>query len=270
MPEFKTLLVEQTGKVAHIRINRPEKINAMNRDFWAEMIEVFGWVDETDSIRCAVISGEGKHFSAGIDLTMLGEAATQMDKDIARKAEAIRRHVLHLQHSFNVIDQCRKPVLAAVHGYCIGGAIDLITACDMRYSTEDAHFSIKEIDMGMSADVGTFQRLPRVIGDGMVREMAYTGRPVYGVEAARIGLVNRTFADHQALIAGVMDVAQSIAAKSPVAIRGTKEMIRFGRDHSVEDGLNYIATWNAAMLQSEDMKIAMAAHMSKQTPEFAD
>ncbi|MEH6566506.1 MAG: crotonase/enoyl-CoA hydratase family protein [Halopseudomonas sp.] len=270
MPEFKTLLVEQTGKVAHIRINRPEKINAMNREFWAEMIEVFGWVDETDSIRCAIISGEGKHFSAGIDLTMLGQAASQMNMDIARKAEAIRRHVLHLQHSFNVIDHCRKPVIAAIQGYCIGGAIDLITACDMRYCTEDAHFSIKEIDMGMAADVGTLQRLPRLIGDGMMREMAYTGRAVYGAEAARIGLVNRTYADHAALLAGVMEVAQSIAAKSPVAIRGTKEMIRFSRDHSVEDGLNYIATWNAAMLQSEDMKIAMAAHMSKQTPEFAD
>lgn len=270
MPDYKTLLVEQVGKVAHIQINRPEKINAMNRDFWLEMVDVFNWVDETPEVRCAVISGAGKHFSAGIDLQMLAEAASGMDKDIGRKAEAIRRSVLKLQHSFNVIDRCRKPVIAAVHGYCIGGAIDLISACDMRYSTDDASFSIKEIDMGMAADVGTLQRLPRIIGDGMMRELAYTGRAVDGVEAARIGLVNRTWADYAQLLAGVMEIAQNIAAKSPLAIRGTKEMIRFSRDHSVEDGLNYIATWNAAMLQSDDLKAAVMAHMSKQAPEFAD
>ncbi|MEL0167921.1 MAG: crotonase/enoyl-CoA hydratase family protein [Pseudomonadaceae bacterium] len=270
MPDYKTLLVEQVGKVAHIQINRPEKINAMNRDFWLEMVDVFNWVDETPEVRCAVISGAGKHFSAGIDLQMLAEAASGMDKDIGRKAEAIRRNVLQLQHSFNVIDRCRKPVIAAVHGYCIGGAIDLISACDMRYSTESASFSIKEIDMGMAADVGTLQRLPRIIGDGMMRELAYTGRAVDGVEAARIGLVNRTWADYEQLLAGVMEIAQNIAAKSPLAIRGTKEMIRFSRDHSVEDGLNYIATWNAAMLQSDDLKAAVMAHMSKQAPEFAD
>lgn len=270
MPDYKTLLVEQVGKVAHIQINRPEKINAMNRDFWLEMVDVFNWVDETPEVRCAVISGAGKHFSAGIDLQMLAEAASDMEKDIGRKAEAIRRNVLKLQESFNVIDRCRKPVIAAVHGYCIGGAIDLISACDMRYSTDDASFSIKEIDMGMAADVGTLQRLPRIIGDGMMRELAYTGRAVDGVEAARIGLVNRTWADHAQLLAGVMEIAQNIAAKSPLAIRGTKEMIRFSRDHSVEDGLNYIATWNAAMLQSDDLKAAVMAHMSKQAPEFAD
>lgn len=270
MPQYETLLVEQVGKVAHIQINRPEKINAMNRAFWLEIIDVFKWVDETPEVRCAVISGAGKHFSAGIDLQMLAEASSGMDKDIGRKAEAIRRNVLQLQESFNVIDRCRKPVIAAIHGYCIGGAIDLISACDMRYSTEDASFSIKEIDMGMAADVGTLQRLPRLIGDGMMREMAYTGRFVDGHEAARIGLVNRTWSDHVQLMAGVMELAQGIASKSPLAIRGTKEMIRFARDHSVEDGLNYIATWNAAMLQSDDLKVAVMAHMSKQTPEFAD
>tara|TARA_R100000081_G_scaffold92216_1_gene73394 strand:+ start:997 stop:1809 length:813 start_codon:yes stop_codon:yes gene_type:complete len=270
MSQYETLLVEQVGKVAHIQINRPEKINAMNRAFWLEIIDVFKWVDETPEVRCAVISGAGKHFSAGIDLQMLAEASSGMDKDIGRKAEAIRRNVLQLQESFNVIDRCRKPVIAAIHGYCIGGAIDLISACDMRYSTEDASFSIKEIDMGMAADVGTLQRLPRLISDGIMRELAYTGRFVDGHEAARIGLVNRTWGDHVQLMAGVMELAQEIASKSPLAIRGTKEMIRFARDHSVEDGLNYIATWNAAMLQSDDLKVAVMAHMSKQTPEFAD
>ncbi|MFN3579204.1 MAG: crotonase/enoyl-CoA hydratase family protein [Pseudomonas sp.] len=270
MSDYQTLKVDQAGHVAHIQINRPDKVNAMNAAFWEEVIQAFEWVDQTDSVRVVVISGAGKHFSAGIDLALLAQAASHMGKDIGRNAEAIRRNILRLQTSFNVIDQCRKPVIAAIHGYCIGGAIDLITACDMRYSTTDAHFSIKEIDMGMAADVGTLQRLPHLIGDGMMRELAYTGRAFYGQEAASLGLVNRCFDSHEQLLDGVMTLAGEIAAKSPLAIRGTKEMIRYSRDHSVEDGLNYIASWNAAMLQSEDLKLAMAAHMAKKTADFAD
>ena len=168
------------------------------------------------------------------------------------------------------VDQCRKPVLAAIQGYCIGGAIDLIAACDMRYAAEDAQFSIKEIDMGMAADVGTLQRLPRIIGDGLLRELAYTGRMVAADEARAIGLVNRVFADQQTLLDGVMAIAQEIAAKSPIAIAGTKRMISYMRDHRIDDGLDYVATWNAAMLQSSDLRLAMTAHMTKQKPEFLD
>ncbi|HDZ57521.1 MAG TPA: crotonase/enoyl-CoA hydratase family protein [Pseudomonas xinjiangensis] len=270
MPECQTLLVEQLGKIVHVQINRPDKVNAMNAAFWDEVIEVFDWIDQTDAVRVVVISGAGKHFSAGIDLTLLAQAANQMTADIGRNAELIRRNILRLQASFNAIDHCRKPVIAAIHGYCIGGAIDLVSACDMRYATEDAHFSIKEIDMGMAADVGTLQRLPHLIGDGMMRELAYTGRAFDGVEAARIGLVNRLYASPATLLAGVMSLAGEIAAKSPLAVRGTKEMIRYARDHSVDDGLNYIASWNAAMLQSDDLKIAMTAHMTKKTADFAD
>ena len=193
-----------------------------------------------------------------------------MCSDVGRNAERLRRQILKLQSSFNAVDSCRKPVIAAIQGYCIGGAIDLIAACDMRYSTLNAQFSIKEIDMGMAADVGTLQRLPRIIGDGMMRELAYTGRTVDGQEAKSIGLVNRTYPDQPSLMAGVFAMAADIASKSPVAIRGTKEMIRYMRDHRVDDGLEYIATWNAAMLQSADLKVAMAAHMSKQKPDFAD
>lgn len=270
MPEYQSLTVELHDKIAQVQLNRPEKLNAMNQAFWEEMVQVFDWIDQTDEVRVVVISGAGKHFSAGIDLAMLASAASDQHQDIGRKAELIRRNVLRLQAAFNAVDYCRKPVIAAVQGYCIGGAIDLISACDMRYATTDAQFSIKEIDMGMAADVGTLQRLPHLIGDGMMRELAYTGRLFSGDEAASMGLVNRCFADHKALLAGVMAVAEEIASKSPLAIRGTKEMIRYSRDHSVEDGLNYIATWNAAMLQSEDMKIAMAAHLSKSKAEFAD
>ena len=270
MTEYQAFRVEMVGQVAHVQINRPDKVNAMNADFWREIIDIFNWADDADSVRAVVLSGAGKHFSSGIDLTLLASVGAKLGKDVGRNAESLRRTIKSLQDSFTAVDLCRKPVLAAIQGYCLGGAIDLISACDMRYASEDARFSIKEIDMGMAADVGTLQRLPRLIGDGMMRELAYTGRTIDGAEAARIGLVNRTFTDAQALVEGVMQIAQEIAEKSPLAVRGTKEMIRYMRDHRVDDGLDYIATWNAAMLQSEDLRVAIAAHMSKQKPTFAD
>lgn len=270
MSEYQAFVVELNGNIAHVQINRPEKINAMNAAFWTEIIDIFQWIDDTDAVRAVVLSGAGKHFSSGIDLMMLASVANDLGKDVGRNARLLRRKILELQASFNAVDNCRKPVLAAIQGYCIGGAIDLISACDMRYAAEDAQFSIKEIDIGMAADVGTLQRLPRIIGDGMLRELAYTGR-MFGAEEARsIGLVNRVYADHDSLLAGVLEIARDIAAKSPIAVTGTKAMISYMRDHTVNDGLEYVATWNSAMLQSNDLRVAIAAHMSKQTPEFVD
>ena len=270
MSEYQAFVVELSGNVAHVQINRPEKINAMNAAFWTEIIDIFQWVEDTDAVRAVVLSGAGKHFSSGIDLMMLASVANAFGKDVGRNARLLRRKILELQASFNAVDNCRKPVLAAIHGYCIGGAIDLISACDMRYAAEDAQFSIKEIDIGMAADVGTLQRLPRIIGDGMLRELAYTGRQFGAEEARSIGLVNRVYADQESLLAGVMDIARQIAAKSPIAVTGTKAMISYMRDHTVNDGLEYVATWNSAMLQSNDLRVAIAAHMSKQKPEFVD
>ena len=270
MPDYKAFRVELADKIAHVQINRPEKINAMNADFWKEIVEIFREIEDSDEVRVVVLSGAGKHFSSGIDLMLLASVGAQLGPDAGRNARTLRRKILELQESFNVVDNCSKPVIAAIQGYCLGGAIDLISACDMRYSTVDAQFSIKEIDIGMAADVGTLQRLPRIIGDGMMRELAYTGRSIDGEEAQRLGLVNRTYADQAALFDGVFGIAHQIAAKSPIAVRGTKEMIRYMRDHRVDDGLEYVATWNAAMLQSADLRVAMTAHMSKQKPEFAD
>jgi enoyl-CoA hydratase len=268
--EYSAFKVELTDNIAHVQINRPEKVNAMNAAFWEEIITIFRWIDDTDAVRAVVISGAGKHFSAGIDLMMLASLAGQMGKDVGRNARLLRSTIQRLQASFTAVDKCRKPVLAAVQGYCIGGAIDLISACDMRYCSSDAQFSIKEIDMGMAADVGTLQRLPRIIGDGIMRELAFTGRNVAADEALRIGLVNRVYDDQAALLDGVFAIAREIAAKSPIAVAGTKEMLSYMRDHRIDDGLDYIATWNAAMLQSEDLRVAVAAHMSKQKPTFAD
>jgi enoyl-CoA hydratase len=268
--EYQAFHVELKDKIAHVQINRPEKANAMNAAFWSEIVEIFQWIDDTDEARVVVLSGAGKHFSAGIDLMLLASVASELGKEVGRNARVLRRKILQMQASFNAVDNCRKPVLAAIQGYCIGGAIDLIAACDMRYAAADALFSIKEIDMGMAADVGTLQRLPRIIGDGMLRELAYTGRNVDAEEARRIGLVNSTFGDTAALLDGVFAIAAQIAAKSPIAVTGTKEMIRYMRDHRIDDGLEYVATWNAAMLQSSDLRVAMAASMSKQTPQFDD
>lgn len=268
MPDYSAFTVAQIDHVAHVQINRPEKRNAMNAAFWSEIIEIFQWVEQTDDVRVVVLSGAGQHFSAGIDLQLLASVATELGSDTGRNARLLRRKILQMQQSFNGVDRCSKPVLAAVQGYCIGGAVDLITACDMRYAAADALFSIREIDMGMAADVGTLQRLPRLIGDGMVREMAYTGRDVDAEEALRIGLVNRTFADQPSLLEGVMAIARDIAGKSPIAVAGSKRMIAYMRDHTVEDGLEYVATWNAAMLQSADVKLAMLAHMGKHKPVF--
>ncbi|MGE8408741.1 MAG: crotonase/enoyl-CoA hydratase family protein [Pseudomonas sp.] len=270
MTDYTAFKVELSNNIAHVQINRPEKINAMNAAFWSEIVEIFQWIDDTDAVRVVVISGAGKHFSSGIDLMLLASVANELGKDVGRNARLLRRKILQMQASFNAVDNCRKPVLAAIQGYCIGGAIDLIAACDMRYAAGDAQFSIKEIDMGMAADVGTLQRLPRIIGDGLLRELAYTGRTIDAAEAQRIGLVNRVYDDHASLLDGVFAIAAEIAGKSPIAVAGTKEMLSYMRDHRIDDGLEYIATWNAAMLQSTDLRVAVAAHMSKQKPEFAD
>ncbi|WP_312934783.1 crotonase/enoyl-CoA hydratase family protein [Pseudomonas sp.] len=270
MTEYSAFKVELTDHIAHVQINRPDKANAMNAAFWSEIVDIFQWIDDTDAVRAVIISGAGKHFSAGIDLALLASVASELGNDVGRNARQLRRTIVRMQASFNAVDQCRKPVLAAIHGYCIGGAIDLVSACDMRYCSSDAQFAIKEVDMGMAADVGTLQRLPRIISDGLLRELAYTGRWVDAAEAQRIGLVNQVYAEPHALLDAVLAIAHQIAGKSPLAVTGTKAMLSYMRDHRIDDGLDYVATWNAAMLQSEDLRIAMAAHLSKKTPTFAD
>jgi enoyl-CoA hydratase len=271
LPQLTTIAVDLADGVADIRLNRAERSNAMNETMWQELRTAFNWADATPSVRVVILSGSGKNFCAGIDLAMLGGVAEAVaNKDPARSREALRRLILDLQDCLSSIERCRKPVLAAICGACIGGAVDLVTCCDMRYASNGAQFSVREIDVGMTADVGTLQRLPRLVPDGIVRELAYTGRNVEADEAQRIGLVNRVFDTPEALAEGVRQLALGIAAKSPLAIRGTKEMLNYGRDHSVVDGLNYIATWNAAMLMSADLNESMSAMREKRLPKFED
>jgi len=269
--EFETLSVTLENNIATVRLNRPDKANAMNLAMWHDIRKAFDWIDATPEARVAILEGEGKTFTSGIDLKMMMGLGAQIQNDCdGRMRESLRRVILDLQDTLTSLERCRKPVLAAIHGACIGGGIDLISCADMRYCSSDAYFCIKEIDIGMVADVGTLQRLPKLIGDGMARELAFTGRNVDAAEARDIRLVNKVFDTRDALREGVLAIAAAIAAKSPLSIRGSKEMINYARDHSVADGLNYVATWNAAMLMSDDLQKAMMANMSKQAPQFKD
>ena len=243
-PNFETLALEIDGHVVTVFLDRPDKANSMNAVMWNELQTCFEWLDGQAAVRAVVLAANGKHFCAGLDLTMFpgleGESA-----DPAQRAEHFRLNVLRMQDNLSAIEKCRKPVLAAIHKACIGGGVDLTCCCDMRYATEDAYFSIREIDIGMTADVGTLQRLPKIIPDGVVRELAYTGRNMDAEEAREVGYINRVFENREVMLREVQAIAHEIASKSPLAVRGTKEKILYSRDHSVREGLNYIATWNA-------------------------
>ena len=267
---YQTLAVSLADGVANVVLNRPDKSNAMNRQMWDDIRAVFRKLDETPEARVAVLSGAGKHFNAGIDLAMLSQITEAAGGRAAHQREELRRVILDLQDVITSLETCRKPVLAAIHGACIGAGVDLTCAADMRYCSADANFVIKEIELGFVADVGTLQRLPKLIGDGMARELAYTGRPFAGAEAKEIGFVNRCYGSRDDLMAGVAGIARSIAAKSPLAIRGSKEMLIYTRDHSVAESLNYMAIWNAALLQSDDLSEAFAAFMAKRPPKYRD
>ena len=258
LPRFDTLALELADQVALVELNRPDKANAMNAAMWRELEECFRWCDREPAVRAVVLAARGRHFCAGIDLQMF---ATLDDQSLepGRRAEHRRQHIERLQANLTAIEQCRKPVLAAVQYTCIGGGVDMISCCDMRYCTADAYFAIKEIELGMVADVGTLQRLPRLIGDGLMRELAYTGRRIEATEAQRHGLVNQVHATREEMLAAVMDIARTIARRSPLAIRGTKEVLLYGRDHSVAEGLRYIANWNAGMLSADDLMRSVMA-----------
>lgn len=265
---FTTLKLSLVDKVAHVQLNRPEQLNAMSPEFWREFPQVIQGIDEDAQARAIVISSTGKHFSAGMDLRVFEAMGASFNGDPARRAEKMRRQVLELQHCFNVLEECRMPVIGAVHGGAIGGAVDLLCACDMRYATEDAFFTIKETQIGMTADLGTLQRLPKLIPLGIAKELAYTGRNFSSVEALNMGFINQTFESQQAMLDGVMKIANSIAMNSPVAVSGCKTMLNYARDHKVADSLEYMATWQSGMFQMEDVFKAMHAQKSGKPADY--
>jgi enoyl-CoA hydratase len=261
------------NNIAHIQLNRPQVMNAMNRAFWNELPAIVREIDDHARARVIVISSTGKHFSAGMDLAVFtdGEGVSAgHGGDVAVRNEAFRRHIHHLQDTFSCLDKARMPILAACQGGVIGGAVDFVSACDIRYASADAFFCIQEINIGMTADVGTFPRLCKLIPEGWVRELAYTGRRLTAQRAKEIGLVNEVFADHEALLAHVMETAREIAAKSPLAVAGSKVMINYARDHSIADSLDYIATWQTGMFSPPHMMEAFMAKKDNRNADYPD
>ena len=272
MTEPTCFKVSIENNVAHIVLNRPEAFNAMPRPFWNELPTIVHDINDNAKARVIVISSTGKHFTAGMDVSVFtdGDGVSAQGGDPHTRAEAFRQFVLTLQGSFSCLDNARIPVIAAIQGGCIGGGVDMVSACDIRYATDDAFFQIAEINIGMTADVGTFPRLCNLIPQGWVRELAYAGRRLPAAKAKEIGLVNDTFATQDAMLAHVMELAHEIAAKAPVAVAGSKRMINYARDHSIADGLDYIATWQAGMFSPPHMMEAFAAKAQKREPNFAD
>ncbi len=267
--------VEHVGKVAHVRLKRPDAYNTMTREFWTELPEIVNGLDAAGNTRVVVLSSTGKHFSAGMDLAVFtgggGDALGGGGaREEGRVRARLRQTVLMLQDTFTALERARMPVLAAVQGGCIGGAVDMVSACDIRYCSADAFFVVQEIHLGMTADVGTLQRLPKIIPEGVAREMAYRGQRLSAERAHQVGLVNEVFDTHEDLVDGVLEIAAEIASKSPLAVWGSKEMINYSRDHSVADSLNHIATWQAGMFHPGDMIESFSAKSDKRDPVFED
>ncbi len=274
--KFECFKIDIQDKIAHIILNRPEKMNSLPISFWSDLPRIINEIDHDALARVIVISSTGKHFSAGMDLSVFSDAENARNEenpktDPGRKKGSFYKGLLKLQETFNCIDNSRIPVLMAIQGGCIGGAVDFASASDMRYCTEDAFFCIQEINIGMTADVGTFPRLPHLLPMGLVKELAFTGRRMFSNEAKDCGLVNNVFPNYDDMMKEVMKIAKEISKKSPLAIWGSKEAINYTRGRTIEEGLNQIAMWQAGMYNPQvDMKEALGAQIEKKDPEFED
>lgn len=269
---YSTLKLDLQTPVARLTLNRPDKANAMSLPFWEEFPQALEEIGTHPEIRVVVIGGAGKHFSAGIDTDALMHLAKTANAKgcPARAREKVHAFVQHAQHAFNALEALRIPTLAAVHGACIGAGVDLVTACDLRVCSSDARFCVKEVDLAVVPDVGTLHRLRHLIGYGQAARLCYTAETVDAARAERIGLVEEIFPDRETLDAGSTQLAETLAAKSPLTVRGIKRNLLFAREHSVADGLAYTAAWNASMLISADAIEAMGAHLGKRIPKFVD
>lgn len=274
---YRCFNVEIADGIAHIQLKRGDELNTMVPEFWRELPEIVKDIDAGAKARVIVISSTGKHFSGGMDLSVFtsgnsaGTSAAASKDERGRVRANLRLSILDFQETFNVLERARMPVLMAIQGGCVGGAVDFASACDCRYATEDAFFVIQEINIGMTADVGTFPRLCKLMPEGMVKELAYAGRRLPAKKAMQFGLVNDVFATQDEMLKHVMALAKDIAEKSPLAVHGSKVMINYARDHSTADGLDYIATWQAGMYNPEtDMRESFVAKAEKRAPKFGD
>lgn len=270
MKDFTVVRVETDRHVAEVILDRPDKLNAMAPVFFDEIRAAFELVDRDDEVRAVILRAEGRHFTAGLDLMAASADVLRPDPDASPVAanSKLYRLIRDWQDAISAAERCRKPVIAAVHGHCIGGGVDLTTACDIRLCTEDATFSIQETKIAIVADIGTLQRITGIVGRGMAREMAFTGGRVAADRALRCGLVNEVYADRDALLADARAMAREIAANSPLAVQGTKRVLQYSEEHSIEDGLEFVAQWNSSFLHSQDLVEAMTAYMEKRAPEF--
>jgi Delta3,5-Delta2,4-dienoyl-CoA isomerase len=265
------LSVERDGHVAILWLDNPERRNAMGPPFWDELPARMEELSDDRDVRAVVIAARGPHFTIGLDLKAFGPTFAGGDAEPASEASRrwrLRRTIQRMQGSITAVADCPKPVIAAVHGWCIGGGVDLITACDIRLAAADAQFSVRETKIAIVADVGTLQRLPGIVGSGHVAELAFTGKDVPAARAREIGLVNDVLPDSGALHDAARAMAAEIAANSPLAVQGTKAVLRAGRNRSVAEALDYVAVWNSAFLTSNDLGEAMTAFIEKRPPRY--
>ncbi|MDJ0763689.1 MAG: crotonase/enoyl-CoA hydratase family protein [Myxococcota bacterium] len=271
MSNYEFYRVEKKPPVAWVYLNRPEKKNALNPPAWKEPIPIFDDLDKDPEIRVVVLSGKGPCFSSGIDLFgMMPEMPELMDNEQkgGTKWKFIPK-LLQMQEGINCIQRCKKPVIAAIHGYCIGGALDMVTACDIRICAEDAVFSLKEAAVGFVADMGVLQRIPLIVGQGIARELAYTAKQFDAKRAKEILLVNEVYQTYEALIAAAEKMALAISENSPLAVQASKDVLNFGIGNTIEDSLKYVAAISSNIIPSNDLMEAVAAFTEKRKPTFS-
>ncbi len=275
----EVLSIEIDGPVATLWLDRPEKRNAMGPAFWDDLPKAMAAIGADPELRAVVIAAKGPHFSVGLDLVAMagligpgtegdGARSSAAGSSSAARAKAARAQIVRLQASVTSVAACPLPVIAAVHGVCIGGGVDLIAACDIRLASADATFSVREAKVAIVADIGSLQRLPRIIGGGHVSELAFTGKDISAARAESIGLVNEVSADPRQVLADARAMAAEIAANSPLAVQGTKAILAAGDGRTISEGLDYVATWNAGFLASDDLVEAMTAFVEKRPPVF--
>ena len=268
--------IEFLGHVAHIKLNRPEKRNAMNWDFWRDLPRIVGDIDTYARARCIVLSSTGPVFSAGLDLSLFGQdvfassKTAKINEKELQTPQNFMSFLSFLQDSISSLQKARIPVICAIQGGCIGGGVDLICSADIRLATNDAFFSIRETKIGMVADVGTFPRIVKLLPEGIVKELAFTGRNFSAQEAKEYGFVNRLYESHDALIEGALKIANEIASNSPAAVYGCKKVIDFSRDHTIDEGLEWINMWNASMLSQSELMEGFQSYKSKKEGNFAE
>jgi enoyl-CoA hydratase len=268
---YQSLRIEKAEGVAEVILTGPGKGNAMGPDFWREMPEALRELEADDSVRVLLVRGQGAHFTYGLDLPAMLETLGPLvtgENNAAFERTQLLRLIERMQGATEGLARSRKPVIAAVQGWCIGGGINLIAASDFRYCSQDARFSLREVRVGILADLGALQRLPRIIGEGHTRELAYTGGDFDAERALRMGLVNQVFATHEELLAAARATARKIADNPPLVVQGAKQVLEYCAGKSVEDGLRFVAVWNSAFLQSNDLAEAFAAFMERRPPRF--